>query len=174
MSGIVYPVREVRDEVSSNTECHHGYQEHHHVVNHQVGEVTFFAMEALVKAWIYIFYSTLTVLSYPADDNSASEEDDGDETGDDEVPGYDRLTRATCKLSVMRVLIVITRGAHRTAQLYDGAVDVDDPRTERVNEVSVSVERAKDDHSQGEEDSEEYQENDQPGCLTGIVHLSRL
>ena len=49
------------------------------------------------------------VKSYPTDDNSASKEDDGGETGDDEVPGYGRLTRAPCKLGVMRVLIVITR-----------------------------------------------------------------
>ena len=51
---------------------------------------------------------------------------------------------------------------------------MDDPRTEGVSEVSVSVERTKDDHGEGEEDSQEYQENYQPGCLTGIVHLSRL
>ena len=44
---IVNPVREVRDEVSSNTECHRGYQEHHQVVNDQVGEVTFLAPTAL-------------------------------------------------------------------------------------------------------------------------------
>ena len=92
---IVYPIREVRDEVSSNTECHHGYQEHHQVVNHQVGEVTFFAMATLINGLDFYFRTLIVQKSHPADQDSASNEDDGGDTRDDEVPGYHGLTRAT-------------------------------------------------------------------------------
>ena len=51
---------------------------------------------------------------------------------------------------------------------------MDDPRTEGVNEVSVSVEGTNDDQCEGEDDSPEYQEDYQPGGLTGKIDLSRL
>ena len=96
--------------MSSNTECHRGYQEHHQVVNHQVGEVTFFAMAALENG--FIFSILLVWSSHPADQYSASEEDDGCDAGDDEVPGYDGLTRATCRQAIKTALLVI-KATHR-------------------------------------------------------------
>ena len=51
---------------------------------------------------------------------------------------------------------------------------MDDPRTEGVSEVSVSVERTKDDQCEGEDDSPQYQEDYQPGCFTAKLDLTRL
>ena len=51
---------------------------------------------------------------------------------------------------------------------------MDDPRTEGVNKVSVSVEGAKDDQCETEDDSRQNQEDDKPGCLTHRLDLSRL
>ena len=51
---------------------------------------------------------------------------------------------------------------------------MDDPGTEGVSKVSVSVEGAKDDQCEAEDDSRQYQEDDQPGCLAHRLDLSRL
>ena len=47
VSCIILSVRQLTDEVRANSEPGSGYQEHHQVVNHEVGEVTFVAVAAL-------------------------------------------------------------------------------------------------------------------------------
>ena len=51
---------------------------------------------------------------------------------------------------------------------------MDDPGTEGVSKVSVSVEGTNDDQCEGEDDSKQDQEDYQPGCLTHIIGLPRL
>ena len=51
---------------------------------------------------------------------------------------------------------------------------MDDPGTEGVSKVSVSVKGTNDDQCEGEDDSPQYQEDYQPGCLATKIDLSRL
>ena len=61
-----------------------------------------------------------------------------------------------------------------TAELYEGAVGVDDPGLQGVREVSVSVQRPHHDHCDGEDHPAEYEKDYKLSCLAGVIYLTRL
>ena len=91
--------------------------------------------------------------TYPAQKDSSHKKDDGEDASYDQIPGDYWLARAAWKVNTLiKHQIIIPFLLSLTTSVHQGATCVDHTGLEGVNEGSVRVETAHDDHDQPEDD----------------------